>query len=153
MSVCQVMSFIQKLHRPSPEARELYGLLSSAHLQVSLSPSNSPVSPHLLCSHTWTPPQALLSSHDSVAQADYSPILAPLPDELPEDEEAMRIVCLVKNNQPLVRSSAPNTLTITQVHGSAAFTCGGLTTMNLIKQRAFIDQPDQIVSLINSQIL
>uniref|UniRef100_A0A3P9LKK2 Membrane protein, palmitoylated 4a (MAGUK p55 subfamily member 4) n=1 Tax=Oryzias latipes TaxID=8090 RepID=A0A3P9LKK2_ORYLA len=45
--------------------------------------------------------EALLSSHDSVAQADYLPVLPPLPDELPEDEEAMRIVCLVKNNQPL----------------------------------------------------
>uniref|UniRef100_A0A672GUG8 Membrane palmitoylated protein 4 n=1 Tax=Salarias fasciatus TaxID=181472 RepID=A0A672GUG8_SALFA len=45
--------------------------------------------------------QALLSSHDSVAQADYGPVLPPLPDDLPEDEEAMRIVCLVKNNQPL----------------------------------------------------
>lgn len=47
--------------------------------------------------------QALLSSHDSVAQSDYETVLPPLPDELPEDEEAMRIVCLVKNNQPLVR--------------------------------------------------
>ncbi|KAF7216165.1 MAGUK p55 subfamily member 4-like [Nothobranchius furzeri] len=45
--------------------------------------------------------EALLSSHDSVAQSDYLPVLPPLPDELPEDEEAMRIVCLVKNNQPL----------------------------------------------------
>lgn len=42
-------------------------------------------------------------SHDSVAQADFGPVLAPLPEDLPEDEEAMRIVCLVKNNQPLVR--------------------------------------------------
>uniref|UniRef100_A0A8C5GIE7 MAGUK p55 subfamily member 4-like n=1 Tax=Gouania willdenowi TaxID=441366 RepID=A0A8C5GIE7_GOUWI len=45
--------------------------------------------------------EALLSSHDSVAQSDYGPILPPLPEDLPEDEEAMRIVCLVKNNQPL----------------------------------------------------
>ena len=49
--------------------------------------------------------QALLSSHDSVAQLDYGPVLPPLPDEMPDDEEAMRIVCLVKNNQPLVRQS------------------------------------------------
>uniref|UniRef100_A0A3Q3BBQ0 MAGUK p55 subfamily member 4-like n=1 Tax=Kryptolebias marmoratus TaxID=37003 RepID=A0A3Q3BBQ0_KRYMA len=45
--------------------------------------------------------EALLSSHDSVAQSDYLPVLPPLPEELPEDEEAVRIVCLVKNNQPL----------------------------------------------------
>uniref|UniRef100_A0A3B4ZKX5 MAGUK p55 subfamily member 4-like n=1 Tax=Stegastes partitus TaxID=144197 RepID=A0A3B4ZKX5_9TELE len=45
--------------------------------------------------------EALLSTHDSVAQSDYEPDLPPLPEDLPEDEEAMRIVCLVKNNQPL----------------------------------------------------
>lgn len=48
--------------------------------------------------------QALLASHDSIAQVDYGPVLPPLPDDTPEDEEAMRIVCLVKNNQPLVSS-------------------------------------------------
>ncbi|KAK2905590.1 hypothetical protein Q8A73_009533 [Channa argus] len=73
----EIMTVIHKAQRPSAEARELYGLLSSPHIQ------------------------ALLSSHDSVAQSDYGPVLPPLPDELPEDEEAMRIVCLVKNNQPL----------------------------------------------------
>ncbi|XP_060910046.1 uncharacterized protein LOC132987175 isoform X1 [Labrus mixtus] len=75
----EIISGIQKVHRPSAEARELYSLLSSPHIQ------------------------ALLSSHDSVAQSDYGPVLPPLPDEMPEDEEAMRIVCLVKNNQPLNR--------------------------------------------------
>jgi hypothetical protein len=47
--------------------------------------------------------QALLSSHDSIARLDYEPVLPPLPEELPGDQDAMRIVCLVKNNQPLVR--------------------------------------------------
>lgn len=46
--------------------------------------------------------QALLSAHDTVSLRDYEPDLPPLPKDLPEDEEAMRIVCLVKNNQPLV---------------------------------------------------
>lgn len=46
--------------------------------------------------------QALLSAHDTVSLRDYEPDLPPLPNDLPEDEEAMRIVCLVKNNQPLV---------------------------------------------------
>lgn len=53
----------------------------------------------LLCS------QALLSAHDTVAQKDFEPLLPPLPDNIPESEEAMRIVCLVKNQQPLVRKS------------------------------------------------
>ncbi|KAG8000460.1 MAGUK p55 subfamily member 4 [Nibea albiflora] len=73
----EIMSVIQKVSHPSAEARELYSLLSSAHIQ------------------------ALLSSHDSIARIDYGPVLLPLPDEMPEGEEAVRIVCLVKNNQPL----------------------------------------------------
>ncbi|GLD74404.1 MAGUK p55 subfamily member 4-like protein [Lates japonicus] len=79
----EIMTVIQKVRHPSAEARELYSLLSSPHIQ------------------------ALLSSHDSVAQSDYGPVLPPLPDELPGDEEAMRIVCLVKNNQPLTAPSSP----------------------------------------------
>ncbi|XP_030283097.1 uncharacterized protein LOC115587431 isoform X4 [Sparus aurata] len=75
----EIISTVQKIHRPSAEARELYSLLDSPHIQ------------------------ALLSSHDIVAQLDYGPVLPPLPDEMPDDEEAMRIVCLVKNNQPLSR--------------------------------------------------
>uniref|UniRef100_A0A672YFD3 Membrane protein, palmitoylated 4a (MAGUK p55 subfamily member 4) n=1 Tax=Sphaeramia orbicularis TaxID=375764 RepID=A0A672YFD3_9TELE len=71
------MTVMKKIHHPSAEVRELYGLLNSPHIQ------------------------ALLSSHDSIAQSDFEPVLPPLPEEFPEDEEAMRIVCLVKNNQPL----------------------------------------------------
>ncbi|XP_056283569.1 MAGUK p55 subfamily member 4-like [Pseudoliparis swirei] len=73
----EIMATIQMVHRPSAEARELYSLLSSPHMQ------------------------ALLSSQDSVAQSDYGPVLPPLPDDMPEGEETMRVVCLVKNNQPL----------------------------------------------------
>ncbi|XP_063115644.1 MAGUK p55 subfamily member 4 isoform X3 [Cavia porcellus] len=45
--------------------------------------------------------EALLRAHDTVAQKDFEPLLPPLPDSLPENEEATRIVCLVKNQQPL----------------------------------------------------
>nr|KAF6353679.1 membrane palmitoylated protein 4 [Pipistrellus kuhlii] len=45
--------------------------------------------------------EALLRAHDTVAQRDFEPLLPPLPDNIPEGEEAMRIVCLVKNQQPL----------------------------------------------------
>ncbi|XP_042162897.1 MAGUK p55 subfamily member 4 isoform X1 [Oncorhynchus tshawytscha] len=73
----EILSNIRAVPAPSPEARQLYSLLKSPHLQ------------------------ALLSAHDMVAQTDYEPVLPPLPEDLPEDEEAMRIVCLVKNKQPL----------------------------------------------------
>ncbi|KAM9250067.1 MAGUK p55 subfamily member 4 [Dugong dugon] len=45
--------------------------------------------------------KALLNAHDTVAQKDFEPLLPPLPDTIPETEEAMRIVSLVKNQQPL----------------------------------------------------
>uniref|UniRef100_A0A673SXL8 Membrane palmitoylated protein 4 n=1 Tax=Suricata suricatta TaxID=37032 RepID=A0A673SXL8_SURSU len=45
--------------------------------------------------------EALLRAHDTVAQKDFEPLLPPLPDNIPDSEEAMRIVCLVKNQQPL----------------------------------------------------
>ncbi|XP_077304710.1 MAGUK p55 subfamily member 4 isoform X2 [Lithobates pipiens] len=62
---------------PSSDSRELRRLLRGPHFK------------------------ALLSAHDIVAQKDFEPILPPLPDNIPENEEAMRIVCLVKNKQPL----------------------------------------------------
>ncbi|XP_069790424.1 MAGUK p55 subfamily member 4-like [Narcine bancroftii] len=68
--------------------------------------------------------QALLSAHDAVAQKDYEPLLPPLPDDIPEDEEALRIVCLVKNNHPLGA-----TIKRHEVTGSiviARVICGGL---------------------------
>ncbi|XP_051564593.1 MAGUK p55 subfamily member 4 isoform X2 [Myxocyprinus asiaticus] len=73
----EIKANMRGLAAPSLELQELYILLRSSHMQ------------------------ALLSAHDSVAQRDYCPVLPPLPDNLPEDEEAMRIACLVKNNQPL----------------------------------------------------
>ncbi|XP_072539656.1 uncharacterized protein [Salminus brasiliensis] len=75
----EILSDLRALPYPSHEARELYALLTEPHLQ------------------------ALLSAHDVVGLKDYEPILPPLPEDLPVDEEAMRIVCLVKNKQPLKR--------------------------------------------------
>ncbi|KAB1278629.1 MAGUK p55 subfamily member 4 [Camelus dromedarius] len=73
----------------SSEVRLSHHLLDGCVLCVTL------IHLFLLC------PQALLSAHDTVAQKDFEPLLPPLPDNIPESEEAMRIVCLVKNQQPL----------------------------------------------------
>ncbi|XP_059355761.1 uncharacterized protein DDB_G0271670 isoform X3 [Carassius carassius] len=81
----EIMASVRGLAAPSSEAQELYILLKCPHMQ------------------------ALLSAHDSVAQRDYGPVLPPLPDKLPDSEEAMRIVCLVKNKQPLcVKEGKPS---------------------------------------------
>uniref|UniRef100_G3WPY8 MAGUK p55 scaffold protein 4 n=1 Tax=Sarcophilus harrisii TaxID=9305 RepID=G3WPY8_SARHA len=73
---CEVMDLLQEVPQ-SPEAQELRQVLKAKHFQ------------------------ALLNAHDIVAQKDFEPVLPPLPDDIPENEEALRIVCLVKNKQPL----------------------------------------------------
>ncbi|XP_042338283.1 MAGUK p55 subfamily member 4-like [Plectropomus leopardus] len=133
----EIMSTLQKVPRPSAEVRELFSLLSSPHVQ------------------------ALLSSHDSVAQSDYGPVLPPLPDEMPEDEEAMRIVCLVKNNQPLgatiKRHEETGEIYIARViHGGLADRSGLLHPGDLLVEVNGNPvaglEPEQVIQiLINSQ--
>ncbi|XP_077926156.1 MAGUK p55 subfamily member 4 [Halichoerus grypus] len=73
---CEVVGILHETPK-SPEIQELKQILQDPHFK------------------------ALLSAHDTVARKDFEPLLPPLPDNIPESEEAMRIVCLVKNQQPL----------------------------------------------------
>lgn len=43
-----------------------------------------------------------MCAHDSVAQKDFYPHLPDIPIEMDEDEETIKIVQLVKSNEPLV---------------------------------------------------
>lgn len=43
-----------------------------------------------------------MCAHDAVAQKDFSPHLPEIPIEMDEDEETIKIVQLVKSNEPLV---------------------------------------------------
>lgn len=45
--------------------------------------------------------QGLLCAHDAIAQKDYYPHLPEIPVEVDEDEETIKIVQLVKSNEPL----------------------------------------------------
>uniref|UniRef100_A0A674AHQ4 MAGUK p55 scaffold protein 7a n=1 Tax=Salmo trutta TaxID=8032 RepID=A0A674AHQ4_SALTR len=45
--------------------------------------------------------KSLLSVHDTVAQKSYDPNLPPLPDDIDDDEESVKIIRLVKNKEPL----------------------------------------------------
>ena len=47
--------------------------------------------------------QGLLCAHDAISQKDYFPRLPEIPLEVDEDEETIKIVQLVKSNEPLVR--------------------------------------------------
>uniref|UniRef100_A0A8C0IDB9 MAGUK p55 subfamily member 7 n=1 Tax=Bubo bubo TaxID=30461 RepID=A0A8C0IDB9_BUBBB len=45
--------------------------------------------------------KALLSVHDTVAQKSYDPVLPPMPDDIDEEEDSVKIIRLVKNREPL----------------------------------------------------
>ncbi|XP_058469660.1 MAGUK p55 subfamily member 4-like [Solea solea] len=120
----------------SEEARELYRLLRQPHLQ------------------------ALLSAHDTVAQRDFEPVLPPMPDDLPDDEEATRIVCLVKNKQPLgatiKRNEVTGEISIARViHGGLADRSGLLHAGDrIIEVNGFpVDgmEPEQVIQVVQAR--
>ncbi|KAM6907935.1 MAGUK p55 subfamily member 7 isoform 1-T2 [Lycodopsis pacificus] len=45
--------------------------------------------------------KSLLSVHDTIAQKSYDPKLPPLPDDIDDDEDSVKIIRLVKNKEPL----------------------------------------------------
>uniref|UniRef100_A0A8C1ZLI5 Membrane protein, palmitoylated 7a (MAGUK p55 subfamily member 7) n=1 Tax=Cyprinus carpio TaxID=7962 RepID=A0A8C1ZLI5_CYPCA len=46
-------------------------------------------------------PHSLLSVHDTVARKSYDPELPPLPDDIDDEEDSVKIIRLVKNKEPL----------------------------------------------------
>ncbi|XP_041835214.1 MAGUK p55 subfamily member 4 [Melanotaenia boesemani] len=120
----------------SEEAKELYRLLRQPHMQ------------------------ALLSAHDTVAQKDYEPVLPPMPEELPDDEEATRIVCLVKNKQPLGATIKRNEITgeifvARVIHGGLADRSGLLHAGDrIIEVNGFpVDgmEPEQVIQVVQAR--
>ncbi|XP_053273266.1 MAGUK p55 subfamily member 4 [Pleuronectes platessa] len=129
----QLLIDIRALQGGSEEAKELYRLLRQPHLQ------------------------ALLSAHDSVAQRDYEPTLPPMPEDLPDDEEATRIVCLVKNKQPLGATIKRNEVTgeifiARVIHGGLADRSGLLHAGDrIIEVNGFpVDgmEPEQVIQVV-----
>jgi len=53
--------------------------------------------------------QSLLSVHDTVARKSYDPELPPLPDDIDDEEDSVKIIRLVKNKEPLVSLTLTNT--------------------------------------------
>ncbi|XP_010793788.1 MAGUK p55 subfamily member 7 [Notothenia coriiceps] len=45
--------------------------------------------------------ESLLSVHDTIAQKSYDPELPPLPEDIDDDEDSVKIIRLVKNKEPL----------------------------------------------------
>lgn len=98
---CEVIEILQSyLQRSgSRDARELMFLLQRPTFQVLSCQLH-------LWSNLWTTLfafQSLLLVHDTISQKDYTPKLPELPfDIVDEEEETVKIVQLVKSNEPLV---------------------------------------------------
>ncbi|XP_030606067.1 MAGUK p55 subfamily member 4 isoform X2 [Archocentrus centrarchus] len=132
----EVLIDIRSLPSCSEEAIELYRLLQQPHLQ------------------------ALLSAHDTVALKDYEPVLPPMPEDLPDDEEATRIVCLVKNKQPLGATIKRNEITgeifiARVIHGGLADRSGLLHAGDrIIEVNGFpVDgmEPEQVIQVVQAR--
>uniref|UniRef100_A0A3B4UFC8 MAGUK p55 scaffold protein 4 n=1 Tax=Seriola dumerili TaxID=41447 RepID=A0A3B4UFC8_SERDU len=113
---------------------------------------------HSLLNASWLQSllKALLSAHDTVAQRDYEPVLPPMPEDLPDDEEATRIVCLVKNKQPLGATIKRNDITgeifvARVIHGGLADRSGLLHAGDrIIEVNGFpVDgmEPEQVIQV------
>ncbi|XP_043286650.1 MAGUK p55 subfamily member 7 isoform X4 [Venturia canescens] len=73
----EVLDMLSTKTHISEECKELFYLLQRPHIQ------------------------GLLCTHDAVAQKDYYPRLSEIPLEVDEDEQTVKIVQLVKSNEPL----------------------------------------------------
>ncbi|XP_045117056.1 MAGUK p55 subfamily member 7-like isoform X4 [Portunus trituberculatus] len=74
------ISIMKEIHGctiPTGDAIELFAILQSPHLQ------------------------GVLQAHDSIAAKDFAPHLPEIPVEVDEDEETVKIVQLVKSNEPM----------------------------------------------------
>ncbi|XP_055786386.1 MAGUK p55 subfamily member 4-like [Salvelinus fontinalis] len=124
----QILADLRTVRNTSAEARELYSLLRGPHFQ------------------------ALTSAHDTVAQKDYDPVLPPIPDNLADDEEAMRIVCLAKNKQQLGATIKRNEITgeifvARVIHGGLADRNGDrITEVNGYSLDGL--EPEQVIEIL-----
>ncbi|XP_077057070.1 MAGUK p55 subfamily member 7 [Siphateles boraxobius] len=76
-SLAQNLTEELQVRSASNEIRELVKLLSKPHVK------------------------SLLSVHDTVARKSYDPELPPLPDDIDDEEDSVKIIRLVKNKEPL----------------------------------------------------
>ncbi|XP_058976507.1 MAGUK p55 subfamily member 7 isoform X2 [Musca domestica] len=77
MIMCEVLEQLSQQCHLNEDCREAFHLLQKPHLH------------------------SLLYAHDAIAQKDFYPHLPDLPIEMDEDEETIKIVQLVKSNEPL----------------------------------------------------
>ncbi|XP_062859686.1 MAGUK p55 subfamily member 7 [Trichomycterus rosablanca] len=74
--------------------------------------------------------KSLLSVHDTVAQKSYDPKLPPLPDDIDDEEDSVKIIRLVKNKEPLgatiKKNETTGAITIARIMNGGAADRSGL---------------------------
>lgn len=104
-SLRSLVKIHERLHcyekqNPAPFLQGAAALARDLAAELQSTPANSEVS-ELLKLLSKPNVKALLSVHDSVAQKNYGPVLPPMPDEIDEEEDSVKIIRLVKNREPL----------------------------------------------------
>ncbi|KAK6492253.1 MAGUK p55 subfamily member 7-like isoform X6 [Huso huso] len=85
---------------PSPVLHTAASLANDLAEELQSKPMNSETQ-ELLKLLSRPHVKSLLSVHDTVAQKSYDPELPPLPDDIDDDEDSVKIIRLVKNKEPL----------------------------------------------------
>ncbi|XP_072307295.1 MAGUK p55 subfamily member 7 isoform X2 [Eucyclogobius newberryi] len=86
--------------RPLPVVKSVSSLASQLSEELQGKISNGDIK-ELLALLSRPHVKSLLTVHDTVAQKNYDPELPPLPDDLDDDEDSVKIIRLVKNKEPL----------------------------------------------------
>lgn len=86
--------------RPAPALKSAVSLVSELSDELQGKSSNGDIK-ELLALLSRPHVKSLLSVHDTVAQQNYDPELPPLPEDLDDDEDSVKIIRLVKNKEPL----------------------------------------------------
>lgn len=85
---------------PAPVLDSVGALAEEVSEELQTKPPNADVT-ELLKLLSKPHVKSLLSVHDTVAQKSYDPQLPPLPDDVEDDEDSVKIIRLVKNKEPL----------------------------------------------------
>ncbi|KAM6452103.1 MAGUK p55 subfamily member 7 isoform 2-T2 [Liasis olivaceus] len=102
--------------------------------------------------------KALLSVHDTVAQKSYDPVLPPMPDDIDNEEDSVKIIRLVKNREPLgatiKRDEHTGAVVVARImHGGAADRSGLIHVGDELKEVNGIPvddkKPEEIIQILS----
>ncbi|KAF7245834.1 MAGUK p55 subfamily member 7 [Varanus komodoensis] len=102
--------------------------------------------------------KALLSVHDTVAQKNYDPVLPPMPDDIDDEEDSVKIIRLVKNREPLgatiKRDESTGAVVVARImRGGAADRSGLIHVGDELKEvngiPVYDKKPEEIIQILS----